>query len=35
MGKFQFSQVADAEVYFGDWSQTGVNGDNTHSLFLG
>ncbi|MEX5904460.1 hypothetical protein [Providencia hangzhouensis] len=23
MGKFQFSQVADAEVYFGDWSQTG------------
>ncbi|EJD6612601.1 hypothetical protein M0L22_RS04405 [Providencia rettgeri] len=34
MGKFQFSQVADAEVYFGDWSQTGVNGDTTHTAYF-
>ncbi len=34
MGKFQFSQVADAEVYFGDWSQTGVEGDKTHTAYF-
>ncbi|WP_273803393.1 Slam-dependent surface lipoprotein [Providencia rettgeri] len=34
MGKFQFSQVADAEIYYGDWSQTGVNGDSTHTAYF-
>ena len=34
MGKFQFSQVADAEVYFGDWSQAGEAGDQTHTAYF-
>lgn len=34
MGKFQFSQVADAEVYFGDWSQTGEASDQTHTAYF-
>lgn len=34
MGKFQFSQVADAEIYYGDWSQTGENGDSTHTAYF-
>ena len=34
MGKFQFSQVADAEVYYGDWSQTGVAGDTVHTAYF-
>lgn len=34
MGKFQFSKVADAEVYYGDWSQTGVVGDAKHTAFF-
>ncbi|HGN1705029.1 TPA: Slam-dependent surface lipoprotein [Providencia rettgeri] len=34
MGKFQFSQVADAEIYYGDWSQTGLEGDKTHTAYF-
>lgn len=34
MGKFQFSQVADAEVYFGDWSQTGETDDAMHTVYF-
>lgn len=34
MGKFQFSQVADAEVYFGDWSQTGLADDAMHTVYF-
>ncbi|EOV8088507.1 Slam-dependent surface lipoprotein [Providencia rettgeri] len=34
MGKFQFSQVADAEVYFGDWSQTGEADDAMHTVYF-
>lgn len=32
-GKFNFAQVANAEVYFGDWSKTGIDGDGTHTAF--
>ncbi|MEY0230684.1 Slam-dependent surface lipoprotein [Providencia manganoxydans] len=32
-GKFNFTQVANAEVYFGDWSKTGIDGDTTHTAF--
>lgn len=32
-GKFNFTQVANAEVYFGDWSKTGIDGDATHTAF--
>lgn len=34
MGKFQFSKVADAEVYYGDWSQTGDSDDAKHTAFF-
>ncbi|UBX48512.1 transferrin-binding protein-like solute binding protein [Providencia alcalifaciens] len=34
MGKFQFSKVADAEVYYGDWSQTGKEDDAKHTAFF-
>lgn len=34
MGEFHFTQVANAEVYFGDWSKTGVAGDSTHTAFF-
>lgn len=34
MGKFQFSQVAGAEVYFGDWSQTGLANDAMHTVYF-
>lgn len=34
MGKFQFSQVAGAEVYFGDWSQTGLAEDAMHAVYF-
>lgn len=34
MGKFQFSKVADAEVYYGDWSQTGTADDAKHTAFF-
>ncbi|GAB1439313.1 hypothetical protein MASR2M36_20830 [Providencia sp.] len=34
MGKFQFSQVADTEVYYGDWSQTGLEEDKTHTAYF-
>lgn len=33
MGEFHFAQVANAEVYFGDWSKTGLQGDQTHTAF--
>lgn len=32
-GKFNFTQVANEEVYFGDWSKTGIDGDATHTAF--
>ncbi|HHR6035822.1 TPA: Slam-dependent surface lipoprotein [Providencia alcalifaciens] len=34
MGKFQFSKIADAEVYYGDWSQTGDSEDDKHTAFF-
>ncbi|CAG9418947.1 Slam-dependent surface lipoprotein [Providencia alcalifaciens] len=34
MGKFQFAKVADAEVYYGDWSQTGMEDDAKHTAFF-
>ncbi|HHR5884523.1 TPA: Slam-dependent surface lipoprotein [Providencia alcalifaciens] len=34
MGKFQFSKIADAEVYYGDWSQTGMEDDAKHTAFF-
>lgn len=34
MGKFQFSQVADVEIYYGDWSQTGEEGDKRHTAYF-
>lgn len=34
MGKFQFSKIADAEVYYGDWSQTGAEDDAKHTAFF-
>lgn len=34
MGKFQFSKIADAEVYYGDWSQTGTEDDAKHTAFF-
>lgn len=34
MGKFQFAKVADAEVYYGDWSQTGAADDAKHTAFF-
>ncbi|HHR5899484.1 TPA: Slam-dependent surface lipoprotein [Providencia alcalifaciens] len=34
MGKFQFSKIADAEVYYGDWSQTGDSVDDKHTAFF-
>ena len=34
MGKFQFAEVADAEVYYGDWSQTGMEDDAKHTAFF-
>lgn len=33
MGEFHFTQVANAEIYFGDWSKTGAAGDQTHTAF--
>ncbi|PHM62439.1 hypothetical protein Xish_01641 [Xenorhabdus ishibashii] len=33
MGVFNFSKVANADVYFGEWSQTGQAGDNTHTVY--
>ncbi|TCT35625.1 hypothetical protein EC835_10379 [Providencia alcalifaciens] len=34
MGKFQFSKIADAEIYYGDWSQTGEEDDAKHTAFF-
>ncbi|HHR6129999.1 TPA: Slam-dependent surface lipoprotein [Providencia alcalifaciens] len=34
MGKFQFSKIADAEIYYGDWSQTGAADDVKHTAFF-
>ncbi|WP_273575495.1 Slam-dependent surface lipoprotein [Xenorhabdus anantnagensis] len=33
MGVFHFSKVANADVYFGEWSQTGKADDNTHTVY--
>ncbi|EKT60956.1 Slam-dependent surface lipoprotein [Providencia sneebia] len=33
MGVFNFAQVADAEVYFGEWSQTGEITDISHTSY--
>ncbi|WP_369310320.1 Slam-dependent surface lipoprotein [Providencia rettgeri] len=33
MGVFNFAQVADAEVYFGEWSSTGAATDTTHTAY--
>ncbi|MGG4662491.1 Slam-dependent surface lipoprotein [Providencia vermicola] len=33
IGRFNFSQVADAEIYYGDWSQTGDIVDSKHTAF--
>ncbi|MDB6371906.1 Slam-dependent surface lipoprotein [Photorhabdus bodei] len=33
MGVFNFSKVANADVYFGEWSQTGKVDDTTHTAY--
>lgn len=33
IGKFNFSQVADAEIYYGDWSESGEVIDPKHTAF--
>ncbi|MBD2783073.1 transferrin-binding protein-like solute binding protein [Xenorhabdus sp. DI] len=33
MGVFHFSKVANADVYFGEWSQTGKADDETHTVY--
>ncbi|SCZ55530.1 MULTISPECIES: Slam-dependent surface lipoprotein [Photorhabdus] len=33
MGVFNFSKVANADVYFGEWSQTGKVNDTTHTAY--
>ncbi|HEN3611524.1 TPA: Slam-dependent surface lipoprotein [Yersinia enterocolitica] len=33
MGVFNFAQVANAEVYFGEWSYTGQVDDQTHTAY--
>ncbi|MEX0445692.1 Slam-dependent surface lipoprotein [Xenorhabdus sp. SGI246] len=33
MGVFHFSKVANADVYFGEWSQTGNANDPTHTVY--
>ncbi|WP_245737329.1 Slam-dependent surface lipoprotein [Xenorhabdus japonica] len=33
MGVFHFSKVANADVYFGEWSQTGKASDSTHTAY--
>lgn len=33
IGRFNFTQVADAEIYYGDWSQTGDIADSKHTAF--
>ncbi|MBC8953032.1 Slam-dependent surface lipoprotein [Xenorhabdus sp. PB62.4] len=33
MGVFHFSKVANADVYFGEWSQTGKASDSTHTVY--
>ncbi|WP_353241801.1 Slam-dependent surface lipoprotein [Providencia sp.] len=33
IGKFNFSQVADADIYYGDWSETGEVTDPKHTAF--
>ncbi|MBI6548091.1 Slam-dependent surface lipoprotein [Xenorhabdus lircayensis] len=33
MGVFHFSKVANADVYFGEWSQTGQASDNTRTVY--
>ncbi|PHM38488.1 Slam-dependent surface lipoprotein [Xenorhabdus innexi] len=33
MGSFHFSKVANEEVYFGEWSQTGQANDPTHTVY--
>ncbi|PHM50480.1 Slam-dependent surface lipoprotein [Xenorhabdus miraniensis] len=33
MGVFHFSKVANADVYFGEWSQTGGASDKTHTAY--
>ncbi|MGV7960457.1 Slam-dependent surface lipoprotein [Photorhabdus tasmaniensis] len=33
MGVFNFSKVANADVYFGEWSQTGQVNDKTHTAY--
>jgi len=33
IGYFDFVQVASEAVYFGEWSQTDVNGDSTYTVY--
>ncbi|WP_183141018.1 Slam-dependent surface lipoprotein, partial [Pseudomonas aeruginosa] len=33
MGEFHFAQVANADVYYGDWSKTGQSNDPTHTAY--
>ena len=33
MGVFHFAKVSGADVYFGEWSQTGKFRDNTHTVY--
>lgn len=33
MGDFNFTKVANSDVYFGEWSQTGNVADGTHTVY--
>tara|TARA_R110002124_G_scaffold74369_1_gene199669 strand:+ start:4872 stop:5618 length:747 start_codon:yes stop_codon:yes gene_type:complete len=33
MGVFNFAKVSNANVYFGEWSQTGTTGDSSRTVF--
>jgi len=33
IGYFDFIQVANESVYFGEWSKTGVSSDSTHTVY--
>ncbi|MDC9588650.1 transferrin-binding protein-like solute binding protein [Xenorhabdus sp. XENO-10] len=33
MGVFHFSKVANADIYFGEWSETGKASDSTHTVY--
>ncbi|KAF1005915.1 MAG: hypothetical protein GAK28_02823 [Luteibacter sp.] len=34
LGTFHFARISSANVYFGEWSQSGAVGDGTHATFI-